>query len=387
MKKIIILGSTGSIGTRTLEVVSYLEDWQVIGLTANTNIDLLEEQAHKYHPKYLVLMNESLAKELEYRMDSYAIKVLSGIKGLEYLAGQVEADLVINSLVGGVGLRPTMAALNSGNRLGLANKESLVIGGEIISTYLKNNQSQVLPIDSEHNAIFQILEGHQKKEIKNIILTASGGPFRRLPIEKMSQVTIKEALNHPNWDMGGKVTIDSATMMNKGLEVIEAHWLFGQPYNKIKVIIHPESIIHSMVEFMDNSIMAELGVADMRLPIQYVLTYPERLPGKVKSLDLFKLKELHFEEPDLVRFPALRLAYEAGKAGGTFPVVLNAANEIAVNGFLSKQISFTDITQIIEKVMDMHQNIDNPTLEDIYQIDEWARRKAEEVMDYVVNYN
>ncbi len=387
MKKIIILGSTGSIGTQTLEVVNHLEDWQVIGLTASTNIDLLEEQAHKFHPKYLVIMNDSLVKELEYRMDSYDIKILSGIKGLEYLASQVEADLVINSLVGGVGLRPTMAALNSGNRLGLANKESLVIGGEIISTYLENNQGQVLPIDSEHNALFQILEGHQKREVKNIILTASGGPFRKLPIEKMSQVTVQEALKHPNWDMGGKITIDSATMMNKGLEVIEAHWLFSQPYDRIKVIIHPESIIHSMVELIDNSIIAELGMPDMQLPIQYVLTYPERLPGLTKSLDLFELRELNFEKPDLVKFPVLRLAYEAGKAGGTYPAVLNAANEVAVNGFLSKQISFTDINWIIEKVMEMHQNIDNTTLDDIYQIDEWARQKAKEVMDNVVNYS
>ncbi len=387
MQKIVILGSTGSIGTQTLQVVDHLGDWEVIGLTANSNIDLLEKQAYKYQPEYLVLMNESLAKELEYRINGFDTKVLYGIEGLEYLAGQVEADLVINSLVGGIGLKPTMAALKAGNRVGLANKESLVIGGEIISSYMEKKQNRVLPIDSEHNAVFQVLEGHDKKEIKNIILTASGGPFRQLPLEKMRGVNVEEALNHPNWEMGGKITIDSATMMNKGLEVIEAHWLFEQPYDKIKVVIHPESIIHSLVEFIDNSIMAELGVADMRIPIQYVLTYPVRKPGNTKSLSLFEQQELHFEKPDFNRFPALRLAYDSGKAGGTFPVVLNAANEIAVNGFLKKRISFIDITEIIERVLEKHQNISKPSLDDIYQTDEWARRKAEEVMEGVIDYS
>ncbi|HLV08688.1 MAG TPA: 1-deoxy-D-xylulose-5-phosphate reductoisomerase, partial [Halanaerobiales bacterium] len=279
MKKIVILGSTGSIGTQTLEVIDKLGDWEVTGLTASSNIDLLEKQARIYKPGYLFLRNKELAMELQNRLNESGIKVLYGVEGLEYIAGQLEVDLVINALVGAVGLRPTMAALKAGNRLGLANKESLVTGGEIIQDYLNNNHDVILPIDSEHNAIFQLLQGHEQDEVENIILTASGGPFRNYSIEEMKGVTVKEALKHPNWDMGGKITIDSATMMNKGLEVIEAHWLFKQPYDKIKVIVHPESIIHSMVELVDNSIIAELGAPDMRAPIQHVLSFPERGKG------------------------------------------------------------------------------------------------------------
>ncbi len=381
MKKIVILGSTGSIGTQTLDVIDHLKDWSVVGLSANTSIDLLERQAKKYKPEFVVIMNEDLKKELEYRLKELETNVLSGIKGLEYLAGEVDVDLVVNSLVGAAGLKPTMAALNSGNNLGLANKESLVIGGEIIEGYI----NKILPIDSEHNAIFQILEGHHNKDIDNLILTASGGPFRNYSFEELKNVTVKEALDHPNWDMGGKITIDSATMMNKGLEVIEAHWLFKQPYDKINVAIHPESIIHSMVEFVDSSIIAELGVADMRIPIQYVLTYPERIPGKSKRLNLFEVDQLNFQAPDFERFPALKLAYQAGREGGTMPAVLNAANEIAVSGFLNKNISFLDIPYIINKVMEKHQNINKPSLDEIYQIDEWARHYAKEVMSVVNN--
>lgn len=385
MKKIVILGSTGSIGTQTLDVVDHLNDWSVVGLSANTSIDLLEHQAKKYKPEFVVIMNEELKKELEYRLKDLETNVLSGIKGLEYLAGEVDVDLVVNSLVGAAGLKPTMAALNSGNNLGLANKESLVIGGEIIEGYINNTQNKILPIDSEHNAIFQILEGHHYKEIDNLILTASGGPFRNYSFEDLKNVTVKQALDHPNWDMGGKITIDSATMMNKGLEVIEAHWLFKQPYDKINVVIHPESIIHSMVEFVDNSIIAELGVADMRIPIQYVLTYPERIPGKSRRLNLYEVGQLNFQTPDFEKFPALKLAYQAGREGGTMPAVLNAANEIAVSGFLNKKLSFLDIPYIIEKVMERHQNTNNPSLDEIYQTDEWARYYAKEVISVVNN--
>jgi len=387
MKKIVILGSTGSIGTQTLNVIDHLkDDWSVVGLSANTNIDLLEEQAKKYRPDFVVIMNDNLKKELDYRLKDLNIDVLSGITGLEYLAGELEVDLVVNSLVGAVGLKPTMAALGAGNNLGLANKESLVIGGEIIEEYINSKDNKILPIDSEHNAIFQILEGHFSDEIDNLILTASGGPFRNFAMEELSDVTVKQALNHPNWDMGGKITIDSATMMNKGLEVIEAHWLFKQAYDKINVVIHPESIIHSMVEFVDSSIIAELGVADMRIPIQFVLTYPNRISGKSKKLNLFEIGQLNFQAPDFDKFPALKLAYQAGREGGTLPAVLNAANEIAVSGFLNKKISFLDIPYIIGKVMDNHQTIKTPTLDEIYQVDEWARHYAKEVMS-VVNSN
>jgi len=385
LKKIVILGSTGSIGTQTLEVIDKLGDWEVTGLTASSNIDLLEKQARIYKPGYLFLRNKELAMELQNRLNESGIKVLYGVEGLEYIAGQLEVDLVINALVGAVGLRPTMAALKAGNRLGLANKESLVTGGEIIQDYLNNNHDVILPIDSEHNAIFQLLQGHEQDEVENIILTASGGPFRNYSIEEMKGVTVKEALKHPNWDMGGKITIDSATMMNKGLEVIEAHWLFKQPYDKIKVIVHPESIIHSMVELVDNSIIAELGAPDMRAPIQHVLSFPERGKGNYGKLDLTELEGLSFEAPDFKRFPALKLAYDAGRAGGSFPVVLNAANEVAVEGFLNKCISFNSITKIIERVMEEHNSSERPKLDEIYQIDLWARRMAEEVMDNVVD--
>lgn len=377
MKRLVLLGSTGSIGTQTLSVLDHLaEEWEVVGLSAHTNINLLEKQAHRYQPTYLAVMNETLAKELEYRLTDLPVQVLTGMEGINYLAGEVAADLVINALVGAVGLKPTITALKAGHRLGLANKESLVIGGEIVQEYL----AQILPIDSEHNAIFQVLAGHNRLDVQNIILTASGGPFRTLPLEEFERITVADALHHPNWEMGGKITIDSATLMNKGLEVIEAHWLFEQPYQKIKVIVHPESIIHSMVEFIDRSIMAELGVADMRIPIQYVLTYPERKKSPAGRLDLLQVGQLNFQEPDLERFPALRLAYQAGQAGGTMPVVLNAANEIAVAAFLQQKIPFRVIPALIEKVLERHNNKSRPGLGEILQADRWARDETEEVM-------
>lgn len=385
MKKLVLLGSTGSIGTQALDVIDgFAGEWEVLALSANSNIDLLEKQARKYRPLYLAIGNNKLKEELEYRLDDLNIRVLSGAEGLEFLAGELEADLVINSIVGAAGLKPTIAALKAGNKLALANKESLVIGGEIIDRHFSDQV--ILPIDSEHNAIFQLLDGKKAEEVENIILTASGGPFRNYPREKLDKVTVEEALKHPNWDMGGKITIDSATMMNKGLEVIEAHWLFKQSYDKIKVIIHPESIIHSMVEFVDGSILAEMSLPDMHLPIQYVLTYPERRPARRERLDLVKAGQLNFEEPDYEKFPALRLAYEAGQAGGTMPVVLNAANEIAVAAFLERKIPFTMIPELIEKVMDKHDNISRPSLEDIYLVDEWSRNITGEVMESVIGY-
>lgn len=386
MKKIIILGSTGSIGTQTLDVVDHLDsDWQVIGLSANKNIELLERQVRKYRPLYITVVNEKFANEIKYRLKDIDVEVFAGVGGLEELAGNSEADLVVNALVGAVGLKPTISALKARNRVGLANKESLVIGGSIIKKLVEEKGSEILPIDSEHNAIFQIIAKHDKKEINNILLTASGGPFLNLTQEQLKNVTVEQALNHPNWDMGGKISIDSATMMNKGLEVIEAHWLFNQPYDKIKVVIHPESIIHSMVEFVDRSIVAELGVADMRMPIQNVMTYPERIKGVGKSLNLFEIKQLNFLPPDLDKFYALKLAYYAGREGGSVPVVLNAANEVAVANFLQKKIPFYQIPEIIDRVISKHDKIPEPSLSEIFEIDQEARRATEEVIDNDIN--
>ncbi|MEJ6951521.1 1-deoxy-D-xylulose-5-phosphate reductoisomerase [Halanaerobiaceae bacterium ANBcell28] len=383
MKQLVLLGSTGSIGTQTLDVIDNLsDDWKVIGMSANSNIDLLEKQARKYLPKYLVIKNDKLRNELKLRLEDFEIEILTAEKGLEFLASEIESDIVINSIVGAAGLKPTIAALKAGRKIGLANKESLVIGGEIIKRLLCDSNNQILPIDSEHNAIFQILNGHNKSDVKNIILTASGGPFRDYSYKELKDVSVKQALNHPNWDMGGKISIDSATMMNKGLEVIEAHFLFNLPYDNIKVVVHPESIIHSMVELVDNSIIAEMGVADMRMPIQYTLTFPERRQSCAKELDFFETGKLSFERADLDKFPALKLAYQAGKAGGTMPVVLNAANEEAVSAFMNGLISFIEIPKIIEKTMDKHTNIKQASLEDIYGIDNWSRRIAKEVMQW-----
>jgi 1-deoxy-D-xylulose-5-phosphate reductoisomerase len=381
VKQLVLLGSTGSIGTQTLEVIDYLaEEWQVLALSANKNIDLLIKQARKYHPLFLVIMHEKLAKELKYRLADLNIDILVGMDGLEYISSLSDADLVINALVGAAGLKPSISTLKAGNRLGLANKESLVIGGEIINRLLKQNNDFILPIDSEHHTIFQILSGHQGDEVKNIILTASGGPFLDLPFEQMKDVSVKQALKHPRWNMGHRISIDSATLMNKGLEVIEAHWLYHQSYDKIKVIIHPESIIHSMVEFIDKSITAELSIADMRLFIQNVLTYPVKKSGLIRNLDLIETGQLTFRKPDLERFPALKLAYDAGREGGSSPVVLNAANEVAIEGFIKQKISFTEIPEIVDRTLQNHKIIKNPDLETIYEIDNWSRRKAEEVL-------
>ena len=380
MKKIVILGSTGSIGTQTLQVIEFLtQKWEITALTANKNVDLLAKQAKKYNVKFAVIRDESLALRLKKQLKDTNTEVLTGNRNLEYVASLSDTDLVVNAIVGAAGLKPSIAALKSGNLLGLANKESMVIGGSIINKIIKSNDSEILPIDSEHNAIFQIIKDHNKKDIKKILITASGGPFLKLPIEKLQDVTVKEALNHPNWDMGNKITIDSATMMNKGLEVIEAHWLFEQPYAKIKAVIHPESIIHSMVEFKDNAIRAEMGVSDMRLPIQNVLTYPNRYKSSVKELDLYNVGKLNFLRPDLDKFPALKLAYEAGKEGGSFPAVLNAANEVAVSLFLQKEISYVQIPQLIENVMNKHKKITNPEVSELFSIDKWSRDIAREV--------
>ncbi len=381
MKKLVLLGSTGSIGTQVLEVIDQLKPlWKVDAITTNKNVELLEKQAAKYKPSFVLINDKDSYDYYKYKFLEMNIKVLQGMEGLNYLAELEDSDVIINALVGGVGLRPSLTALENDKILALANKESMVIGGELINKILKEKDSKILPIDSEHNAIFQLFKKHSREEIKNIILTASGGPFFNFPVEKLKNVTVNEALNHPNWNMGKKISIDSATLMNKGLEVIEAHWLFKKDYENIKVVVHPESIIHSMIELIDNSIEAELGVADMKIPIQNVLTFPKKTNTNVNKLNLLELNGLHFYKPDYENFPALKLAFKAGKARGTMPTVLNASNEIVVDAFLHKKINFMQIPILINEIMEKHQNKKNPNLIDILLVDEWARRKTEEVI-------
>ncbi|SHH73528.1 1-deoxy-D-xylulose 5-phosphate reductoisomerase [Caloranaerobacter azorensis DSM 13643] len=373
MKNISILGSTGSIGTQTLEVINELDNFKIVGLSANKNIDLLEKQALKYKPKIVAVYDESRARILRERLNIYNIKVVSGMDGLIEVATEKEADIVLTSVVGMIGLLPTLEAIKSGKIIALANKETLVTAGEIVMRKAKENNVDIIPVDSEHSAIFQSLKSGKKEEVAKIILTASGGPFRGKKLKDLEKVSVSDALKHPNWSMGRKISIDSATLMNKGLEVIEAKWLFDVDIENIEVIIHPQSIIHSMVEFIDGSVIAQLGVPDMKVPIQYALTYPKRKYSNIKKLRLTDIKELTFEEPDLNTFPCLKLAFEALKQGGTMPSVLNAANEVAVKLFLDKKIKFLDIPKLIEETMLKHKTIYNPNLDDIIESDKWAR--------------
>ncbi|WP_408954516.1 1-deoxy-D-xylulose-5-phosphate reductoisomerase [Natroniella sp. ANB-PHB2] len=377
MKKISILGSTGSIGKQTLEVIDDLTgQFEVLALTANQNVELLTAQVKKYNPQYAVLMNEERASELKYNLKDLQTEVLVGEGGLIKAATLVDVDLVVNAVVGAVGVKPTLEAIRVGNDIGLANKEALVTAGEIVMREATEYGVNILPIDSEHNAIFQALQGEEKEQVSRVILTASGGPFREVSAVDLEEVTVKQALNHPNWDMGGKITIDSATLMNKGLEVIEAKWLFDLDFEQIDVVVHPQSIVHSLVEYKDHSMLAELGLPDMKVPIQYALTYPKRKKNQLKSLDLAQVGKLTFEEPRRDLFPCLDFAYQAGRVGGTMPAVLNAANEVAVAQFLNNQLRFIEIPQIIEKVMKRHQPIITPTLDDILAADSWARKQA-----------
>ncbi|MCK8816493.1 1-deoxy-D-xylulose-5-phosphate reductoisomerase [Natroniella sulfidigena] len=377
MKKISILGSTGSIGKQTLEVIDNLtDDFEVLALTANQNVELLTAQVKKYKPQYAVLMNEEAATELKYNLKDLQTEVLVGKSGLIKAATLAEIDLVVNAVVGAVGVKPTLEAIKAGKDIGLANKETLVTAGEIVMREAKQYGVSILPIDSEHNAIFQALQGEEQEQVSRIILTASGGPFREANATDLEEVTVEQALNHPNWDMGGKITIDSATLMNKGLEVIEAKWLFDLDFEQIDVVVHPQSIVHSLVEYQDHSMLAELGLPDMKVPIQYVLTYPKRKENRLESLELAEVGKLTFEEPKRELFPCLDFAYQAGKIGGTMPAVLNAANEIAVAQFLNGELKFIQIPQIIQKVMEAHQSVKNPTLDDILAADSWAREQA-----------
>lgn len=376
MKKITILGSTGSIGTQTLDILSREPDrYQVEGLAAGSNLELVLEQAKQFKPKTVCLATKALAEEAKLHLPS-GTKVLYGNEGLIETAAGTDTDTVVTAIVGSRGLEATLAAIDAGKHIGLANKETLVTAGHIVMRRAAEKGVTILPIDSEHSAIFQCLNGERRADVKRITLTASGGSFRDRTRAELEGVTVAEALNHPNWSMGAKITIDSATMANKGLEVIEAHWLFGLSYDQIDVLIHPESIIHSYVEFIDHSIIAQLGMPDMRVPIQYALTYPERRPTPTEPLNLAKLSALHFREMDFDRYPCLRYAYESGRAGQSVPTVFNAANETAVARFLEGSITFLEIETVIAKVLEQHQVTDVPDVQSIAEVDAWARAAA-----------
>lgn len=376
MKKLSVLGSTGSIGTQTLDVVSkHPEHFQIEGLAAGSNVELLLRQVHQFRPKKVSVATKELAEQVKTQV-SPGTEIFYGNEGLVEVAAGTDADTVVTAVVGSMGLHSTLAAIEAGKHIGLANKETLVTAGHLVTEAIKRKGVKMLPIDSEHSAIFQCLNGERRDDLAGITLTASGGSFRDLTREQLQSVTVEDALKHPNWSMGAKITIDSATMVNKGLEVIEAHWLFGLPYDQIHVLLHPESIIHSFVEFRDTSIIAQLGNPDMRVPIQYALTYPERWDSPAKRLSLAEVGKLHFREMDMERFPCLRLAFECGKMGGTATTAFNAANEVAVGRFLNREISFLQIEDIIEEVLDRHANIPNPQLADIEECDRNTRLLA-----------
>ena len=375
MKRISILGSTGSIGKQTLDVVRQHKDkFEVVAISANSSVDLLLEQIKEFTPKYVAVYDELSALKLKSMIpDGLKIEVLSGMDGLKTISSLDEMDVLLTAIVGMIGLVPTLEAIKKGKDIALANKETLVCAGSLVMNEAKKHNVSILPVDSEHSAIFQCLNGEQNKEIEKIILTASGGPFRGKKKDDLLSVTKNQALKHPNWSMGRKISIDSSTLMNKGLEVIEAKWLFGVEHDQIDVVVHPQSIIHSMVQFIDSSVIAQLGCPDMRLPIQYALSYPDRIECDFERLDLAKIATLTFEEPDMDTFPCLKLAYDTLKMGGTYSAVLNSANEVLVNEFLKDKIGFYDIPYYIEKTLEAHNSISEPTLEDILEIDKWTR--------------
>ncbi|NLY51451.1 MAG: 1-deoxy-D-xylulose-5-phosphate reductoisomerase [Firmicutes bacterium] len=369
----IILGSTGSIGTQALDVVRRMPDrFRVVGLAAGSNVELLAKQIEEFRPKTASLASDQGARRLKER-NFPDLEILTGPNAMEEMVKREDVDLVLNAVVGAAGILPTLAAIRAGKDVALANKETLVAAGSVVMDAVREHNVRLLPVDSEHSAIFQCLQGVGDRDLHKVILTASGGPFRESTKDELERVTVEEALAHPTWNMGGKITIDSATLMNKGLEVIEAHWLFQVPPDRIEVVIHPQSIVHSLVELSDGSVIAQLGVADMRLPIQYALTFPERLSSPVERLSLTEVGRLDFEAPDAERFPCLPLAYEALAAGGTFPTVLNAANEVAVQAFMQGRIGFTDIPRLIEAALEQHQGVMKPDLEDILEADAEGR--------------
>lgn len=370
MKKIAILGSTGSIGTQTLEVARNNGDLEITALAAGSNIDLLERQIREFRPPLAAVWTEEKAKELRIRTADLDVKIVSGMEGLLEVAAQPESEILVTAIVGMIGIRPTIAAMKAGKDIALANKETLVTAGHIIMPLAKEKGVRILPVDSEHSAIFQCLNGENRVQLKKILLTASGGPFRGKKKEELKNVQMEDALKHPNWHMGRKITIDSATLVNKGLEMMEARWLFGVEPDNIQIVVQPKSIIHSMVEFVDGAVIAQLGTPDMKLPIQYALYYPERryLPGD--RLDFWTLGQITFEKPDMENFPGLRLAFDAAAAGGSLPTVYNAANERAVAMFLEKKIGFLEIPEIIQSCMEAHRVIPDPTVEQILETEE-----------------
>ena len=376
MKRVILLGSSGSIGESTCKVAKALPDkMKLVGLGVATSTARLLEQAKEFGVSSLAVSDPKAAEKTRRHLPQGA-RLFEGPEGLSKMVEETDADMVLVAIVGTAGLAPALAALRTGKDLAVASKEILVLAGSAVMGEAQKKKRQVLPVDSEHNAIFQCLQGANGKEVRKIILTASGGPFRQMPGKEMAKVTVAQALKHPTWSMGKKITIDSATMFNKGLEMIEAHWLFGLPMAQVDVVVHPQSIVHSMVDFVDGSVLAQLSVTDMCFPIQYAITYPERRPSGLPPLDLPKLGALTFEKPDAKRFPALRLAREAGEAGGTLPGVFNAANEVAVEAFLDEKIPFPRIWELVESVMSSHRNIAEPDLAAIIAADGWARAEA-----------
>lgn len=380
-KRIAILGSTGSIGQSTIDVIRQHPDrFEVTALAAGSNVDEMVRQVKEFHPSLVSMSSKEAAEEVKLRVHG-PIRVVYGEEGLGEVAAHPDADYLVSALVGSQGLQPTLTAIREKKTVGLANKETLVMGGAIVMEEARKHGVSILPIDSEHSAIFQSLHGENPSQVRRLVLTASGGAFRDWPREKMERATREEALQHPNWTMGAKVTVDSASLMNKGLEVIEARWLFDLSYDKIDVLIHPESIVHSLVEFVDGAVLAELGMPDMKVPIQYALSYPDRLPLQTERLSLEKVGTLQFREPDLKRFPCLKMAYEAGRLGGTAPTVLNAANEVAVAHFLEGGLPFLTIEEIIGEVLSQHTPLHEPGLEDLFDADRWAREVAQQCLE------
>lgn len=382
---IVILGSTGSIGTQTLEVINHLEttdqeSFNVIGLACGTNTDLLVEQIKRFQPEIVSVKGEK-EKEAVSRKTKKDIQIRTGREGLNQLAKTAENGTVVNALVGFVGLEPTLSAIGDSSRLLLANKESLVVGGPLVDSELENSKTSLIPIDSEHNAIFQALETGNKKEVERLIITASGGPFLSTPLNRIESASPEEALDHPNWDMGNRITCDSASMVNKGLEVIEAHWLFDLPYEKINTVVHPQSVIHSLVQFRDGSMIGELGEPDMKVPIQYALTYPKRLENGYDRTDLVNLATLDFKELEDERYPAFNVVVEAGRSGGNRPAAVNGADEALIDEFLAENIRFGDIAKGLELVLEHLEPVENPTLENLKTTDTWARKKVRTLVE------
>ena len=379
MKTINLLGSTGSIGVQSLDVVR-ARGYKIEALAAFSDVEKIEQQIREFKPQYAALVDEKAADDLKVRVKDTSTKVLSGMEGVAFCGSEAKGEITLNSVVGMAGLGPTIKAIEAGKTIALANKETLVAAGSLVMEAVAKNNVSLTPVDSEHSAIFQALQGGKEDEVKRLLITASGGPFRGKKRSELESVTLAQCLNHPNWSMGKKITVDSSTLANKGLEVIEAHWLFNMPYEKIDVVVHPQSIIHSLVEFCDGSVIAQLGEPDMRLPIQYALSYPCRYHKAFDQLDLIKAGTLTFEAPDMEAFPSLRIAIDCGKAGGTLPCVFNAANEEAVYAFLDNKIKYLDIPYITEKVASLHKNIAAPCIEDIERADAEARAAAQSII-------